>query len=135
MVKDNAKTKKQLIQELETLRREVPEVPVEDRPDISRLILDNVTELVFLHDRAGNLVYVNRKAREVLGYSREEILHLNLRDIDMPEQAALIGERITARMAQSCRWRSMRNSLNMRGAGWCWAWPGILPSGSKPRRT
>jgi PAS domain S-box-containing protein len=106
MVKDNAKTKKQLIQELETLRREVP---VKDRPDISRLILDNVTELVFLHDRAGNLVYVNRKAREVLGYSREEILHLNLRDIDMPEQAALIGERIKAIEANG---RAVFNSVH-----------------------
>ncbi|MFB3776240.1 MAG: EAL domain-containing protein [Bryobacteraceae bacterium] len=50
-----------------------------------RKILENVDELVFLHDLDGNITSVNQAVPEATGYSRAEILALNLADLLTPE--------------------------------------------------
>jgi diguanylate cyclase (GGDEF)-like protein/PAS domain S-box-containing protein len=47
-----------------------------------RTIFDSVNDLIFVHDfETGNFVEVNRSACEMLGYTRSELLKLNIGDI------------------------------------------------------
>lgn len=57
-------------------------------------LLDEVADSVFLHDLDGRVIYVNEAACKSRGYSREELLRVNLRQLDAPECAPLIGPRI-----------------------------------------
>ncbi len=49
---------------------------------------------ITVHDYAGNFLYANQKTIDLHGYSRAEFLRLNLRDLDVPESAALIQSRM-----------------------------------------
>ena len=44
-------------------------------------IIETLPEIVFEIDTSGNIIYVNRKATELLGYSKEELLSLNALDM------------------------------------------------------
>jgi PAS domain S-box-containing protein len=57
-----------------------------------RTLFDNVTDAVFIFDTAGRFLEVNRVACERLGYSRDELVHLGIRDIDGSEYAAFTAE-------------------------------------------
>jgi PAS domain S-box-containing protein len=46
-----------------------------------RTYMDNAPEGIFITDEMGNYVYVNRKASEMLIYTREELLKLNFVDL------------------------------------------------------
>ncbi len=58
------------------------------------LLLDASIDAVFVHDESGNFYYVNEAACKAHGYSREELLAMNLHDLDTPSSAALIESRI-----------------------------------------
>jgi len=47
-----------------------------------RTLVERTSQMLFLHDQQGALIDVNRKAIESTGYSREELLSMNVRDID-----------------------------------------------------
>ncbi len=51
-------------------------------------LLENANDMVQSVDTQGNFLYVNRTWREKMGYSEEEIPHINLRDILSPDCAA-----------------------------------------------
>ena len=48
-----------------------------------RMLSDRAVDTVLLHDGKGRLIDANRTAWESLGYSREEFLALNIRDLDV----------------------------------------------------
>jgi len=47
-----------------------------------RTLIDRASQMLFLHDQHGALIDVNQKAIESTGYSREELLSMNVADID-----------------------------------------------------
>ena len=47
-----------------------------------RALVENASDALFVHDFDGNFVDVNKKACESLGYTREELLHMNVADVD-----------------------------------------------------
>jgi PAS domain S-box-containing protein len=57
-------------------------------------LLDASTDSIFLHDLDGRFLYVNEASYKTRGYTKEEFLALNLRDLDVPEYAARIAPRI-----------------------------------------
>jgi PAS domain S-box-containing protein len=60
---------------------------------LGRLVEEAPTS-ISVHDLEGNFIYANRKITELHGYTLEEFLSKNLRDLDTPETAALIKPRI-----------------------------------------
>jgi len=74
-----------------------------------RTIMEQAAEAVFIHDKAGRILDVNRKACRNLGYSREELLARSIEDID-PEairsekhalwDKVLAGEQFTFQSSQ-----------------------------------
>ncbi|GAA5263448.1 PAS domain S-box protein [Methanocalculus sp. MC3] len=47
-----------------------------------RTLVDRASQMLFLHDQYGAILDVNQKAIESTGYSREELLSMNVADID-----------------------------------------------------
>lgn len=52
-----------------------------DESALKALLLDAVSDSVIVHDLEGCIIYANRAARDLRGYTQEEFLRLNLRDI------------------------------------------------------
>ena len=64
-----------------------------------RTYVDHATDALFVHDEQGNIVDVNRRACESLGYTREELIGMAPRDFDPGVDAAFmqrINERLEA---------------------------------------
>lgn len=57
-------------------------------------MLDIAPNSITIHDKSGKFLYANQKTFEIHGYSREEFMKLNLHQVDVPESAEFIEERI-----------------------------------------
>ncbi len=60
---------------------------MEEELKLKATLLDNVQDAVNLSDIDGNIIYVNETACTSLGYSREELLKVNLGELDTAEYA------------------------------------------------
>ena len=65
----------------------------------TRVLFEAIDDAVFVHDEAGNILEANPAACRRLGYSRDELLRLNTRDIDAPEFAAGFNYRLQSQLA------------------------------------
>jgi len=66
--------------------------------DWTRALFEAIDDAVFVHDPAGNILEANPAACRRLGYTREEMLHLNTRDIDHPDFAAGFQDRLETQL-------------------------------------
>ena len=62
--------------------------------DLKVLLLDLTSDSIFLHDREGNFIYINQAAYKTLGYTKDELMDMNLHDLNVPEFTARIKPRI-----------------------------------------
>ncbi|MCL4692981.1 MAG: PAS domain S-box protein [Candidatus Hydrogenedentes bacterium] len=72
-------------------------------PDSQRLydflagILHNIRDLVFVHDAAGNILYINDAGLAVVKYTREDLMQgLSIYDVVVSKYIDLVEERMTA---------------------------------------
>jgi PAS domain S-box-containing protein len=101
-MKGTHKTKKQLIDELNSLSQRIAELEaveaehkrVEQDVRLPEQILDKIVQilesaidLMFIHDAEGNFVYVNEAAARSHGYTKEELLKTNLRKLKVQESS------------------------------------------------
>lgn len=59
-----------------------------------RTIFNTVSDTIWIHDDEGNILEANEAAHEFLGVTRQELLRKSLRDIEAPEQAEFVPDRI-----------------------------------------
>jgi len=59
-----------------------------------KTIFDMATDAVFILDMDGNFLDMNREAHHRLGYSKKEMLSMNVAQIDSPKFAARVPERL-----------------------------------------
>src|SRR5439155_4034444 len=64
----------------------------------TEVLFEAIDDAVFVHDEQGNILDANAAASRRLGYTREELLRLNTRDIDDPEFAAGFQSRLRSQM-------------------------------------
>ncbi len=82
-----------------------------------RTIFDHMSDAMFIHDLNGKILEINLVACERLGFSREELLRMTLIDIDSPEYAELVPERIHQLMTknhhifETCHVRKDKSSI------------------------
>jgi PAS domain S-box-containing protein len=57
-----------------------------------RTLVEQAADAFFIHDDEGNFIDVNRQACESLGYSREELLRLSVKDVDQAYRPDWSGE-------------------------------------------
>lgn len=67
-------------------------------PDSSRRVLADLMEAspasITIHDSEGRFLYANPRTLELHGYTREKFFALNVSQLDAPESARLVSERI-----------------------------------------
>ena len=85
----------ELVQVNRVLQAEIAE---RKRAEEKMLILANLSDIsplsITVHDLEGNFLYANQKTFDMHGYSKEEFLALNVRELDLPASAALFDERL-----------------------------------------
>jgi len=59
-----------------------------------RDLFENASEIIYTHDMNGNYTSVNEAARRILGYSSDEFLTLNFRDVVDPDHVAITAEQL-----------------------------------------
>ncbi len=74
-------------------RRETEEALVESEHKFKE-IFENSNDLIYLHDLEGKIAEVNKIICERLGYSREELLSMSLKDFVSSEYSGLIPGRV-----------------------------------------
>ena len=97
-MKDEEKSKKQLVSELTALRRRVAALgktlelksihakeESESRENKYRIILESIEEAYFELDLAGNFTFFNKSASQMLGYTPDELMSMNYRDYVPPD--------------------------------------------------
>jgi PAS domain S-box-containing protein len=106
-MKAGAKTKEQLIKELDSLRKRIAELEAAEHKragqelklrdqilEKSIQILESAIDPVFLHDVEGNLIYVNEAAAKSHGYTIEELMKINLYKLETPASSELVEPRM-----------------------------------------
>ncbi|MFP3952380.1 MAG: PAS domain S-box protein, partial [Candidatus Bathyarchaeia archaeon] len=83
---------------LEELAKQLSDLYMHARAEVELdfrfMLLNSATDSIFVHDLDGKIIYVNEMAYEERGYSREELLDMNVHDLDTPKYATLIKPRI-----------------------------------------
>ena len=82
-----------------TERKRAEEAVTEAREKF-QILFDMISDAVLVVGMDGRFIHVNRSACMRLGYSYEELLQLGPADIDTPEAAAMVPERIKAILEQ-----------------------------------
>jgi len=59
-----------------------------------RSVFDSSNDAFLIHDMQGCFLEVNSAACKNLGYTRDELLQMSIMDIDTPENASLVSERL-----------------------------------------
>lgn len=54
---------------------------LEEKAERYRYLWENVNDMIYLHDLEGNFIEMNRTAKEILGYTDDEVRNLNVRDV------------------------------------------------------
>lgn len=66
----------------------------EDQIRLLARISDDAPASIVVHDFDGVILYANEETMRLHGFTRDEFLAMNLRDLDVPEVAALIEDRM-----------------------------------------
>ncbi len=110
-MKDGNKTKKQLINELEDMRRHGAELEaletggkqtedaLKESEEKYRLLAETARDIIIAFDFNGRITYANRAALEISGFSKEEVIGGVLSDVLPPDQLPELKERLTRRSA------------------------------------
>ncbi|UCH50933.1 MAG: PAS domain S-box protein [Chloroflexota bacterium] len=108
-MKAAAKTKEQLIKELDSLRKRVAKLELVEAKykrlkqelKLRDQIIGKTVQVwesagypIFLHDTEGNFLYANEAAARLHGYTKEELLKMNLRNLEAPDSAKLYEKRM-----------------------------------------
>jgi PAS domain S-box-containing protein len=97
-MRDQNKTKSQLVDELRELRKrnaeleksEIKHKKTEEALKLKARLLDSINDSIFLCDLKGNIEYINKAASRAYGLSKEELLDVNIKDFAQPEQKKFI---------------------------------------------
>ena len=97
-MKDTDRTKKQLVEELDCMRRRIAELEtmeaeykrIEQELKLRGQILEEIVHIlesaidpIFIHDAEGNFIYVNEAAARSHGYTKEELMKMDLYKLEV----------------------------------------------------
>lgn len=89
-MKDEKKSRRQLIDELVSLRRRVAELEGQVTPggleERHRTLFQHASDAMIVTDPEGKFLEINKKAEDLLGYGKDELVGMNVKDIHPPEE-------------------------------------------------
>src|SRR5688572_32172308 len=72
--------------------------PVEVDPAVLGFVLETANDAVYIFDDRRQIIYVNAKACKLSGYSRHELLQMNISDLDTVHPASTRSEEHTSEL-------------------------------------
>jgi len=79
--------------------RQKAEIALKESEEKFRAIAENAIDAILIAVEKGKHVYVNPKAVELTGYSKEELLNTQIKDLAHPDEIVKLKERYNLRMA------------------------------------
>lgn len=121
---DEKPTYEQLLAEVTTLRAQVARVHTNgEEPDFRRLV-EQGQGLLCTHDAEGQLLYVNPAAAQRLGYTQQELIATNLRDLLTPAVRSQFDDYLR-RMSQQGTDHGFLEFLGKTGERYVWHYHNI----------
>ncbi len=68
-----------------------------------RNLFENANDLIYIHDLAGNYVSINQAAERVFGFTREEVLKMNMKQVVAPEHLRLTRKMLAEKIASGAK--------------------------------
>ena len=106
-MKDERKTKKVLIEELEFLRQRVTDLESDsgeremaEKMEKYELVLDSITDVVFQMDLDLNWIYVTPSVEKFRGYTPEEVLKQGIEEVLTPESINTVRQTLGEELAK-----------------------------------
>jgi PAS domain S-box-containing protein len=101
-MKDEKKTKQQLLAELNELRQQLSEFrrskeALVESEEKFRSLVENSPALIFIVDDEYRFIYANQQLQSFLGYSTEEFIGLDFRKVLTPESLVMVTDRYIRR--------------------------------------
>ncbi|MBN1937077.1 MAG: PAS domain S-box protein [Anaerolineae bacterium] len=82
-----------------TERKRVEEA-LREREAYFRALFEHAGDAIFIEDEADRIIDVNRRACELLGYTREELLNMTVAQVQAPERRGRVGGIIQSELAK-----------------------------------
>lgn len=80
---------------LEQTLREVEKRPAFENSRLYYDLLENANDAIYFHDKRGKFIYLNRKAEELTGYTRDELLDKPVNKILLEDGKKILRERLS----------------------------------------
>jgi diguanylate cyclase (GGDEF)-like protein/PAS domain S-box-containing protein len=66
-----------------------------------RQLYENANDIIYVHDLEGNYISINGVAERVLGYTNEEALKLNMKDLAAPQHLSMVMDALAKKISGS----------------------------------
>jgi len=124
VVDDTKRTKQELISELHALRKKLTDKTKRRSAGKAMLkgeekyrdLFENASDAIFLVDAEQKYIDVNKKALELSGYSREELLTKNILDL-VPEEQWPLSRKEFTRLISETQYSNFRGKLRTKSGG------------------
>jgi diguanylate cyclase (GGDEF)-like protein/PAS domain S-box-containing protein len=64
-----------------------------------RTLFENANDIIYVHDLDGNYLSINHAGERAFGYTRDEVLKLNMRDVTTPEHLEMARQKLAHKIA------------------------------------
>ena len=64
-----------------------------------RKLFENANDIIYVHDLDGNYISINQAGERIFGYSREEVLKLNMQSVIAPEHVELVRHQFARKLS------------------------------------
>jgi PAS domain S-box-containing protein len=91
-MKDDNKTKKQLVHELTELRSQNAELKKSESSEKYRSLVENIRDVIYELDSQGLVLYISPAIRDMLGYDSAEIIGKNFIDLAYKDDQSSLAE-------------------------------------------